>query len=146
RGLPGSEAARLRPHRHAPHAEGGDLRHRGQSQSLARDRGRVLDGGEEGGQVLHAAHFRDRRPRALAVPGGVAPGLPREIRSAAGGGLMKKTLSLAAAVWLALGAAVLATDVDGVKVADTVTVDGKTLKLNGAGMRRKMIVRVYVCS
>jgi Chalcone isomerase-like len=56
---------------------------------------------------------------------------------------MKKLLAFAAA--LALVALPLrAASVDGVNVPDTVTVDGKTLKLNGAGMRRKMIVRVYV--
>ena len=35
RRLPGPEAARLRPHRHAPDAEGRGLRHRGQPEPLA---------------------------------------------------------------------------------------------------------------
>jgi hypothetical protein len=59
--------------------------------------------------------------------------------------LMKKALAMAAALVLA-AVPLFAATVDGVKVPDTVTVDGKTLNLNGAGVRRKMIVRVYVCS
>ena len=58
---------------------------------------------------------------------------------------MKKILSLAAVLALGSGA-LLALDVAGVKVPDTVTVEGKTLKLNGAGVRKKMIVKVYVAS
>ena len=34
----------------------------------------------------------------------------------------------------------------GVTMPDTVQVSGKTLKLNGAGVRRKMVIRVYVCA
>jgi len=56
---------------------------------------------------------------------------------------MKKTLALAAALVLA-ALPLLAASVDGVKIPDTVTIDGKELKLNGAGVRKKMIVRVYV--
>ena len=37
-----------------------------------------------------------------------------------------------------------AADVGGVKVPDTMTVDGKPLKLNGAGIRKKSIFKVYV--
>jgi Chalcone isomerase-like len=37
-----------------------------------------------------------------------------------------------------------AADVGGVKVPDTMTVDGKALKLNGAGIRKKAIFKVYV--
>jgi hypothetical protein len=37
-----------------------------------------------------------------------------------------------------------AVDVGGVKVPDTQTVDGKALKLNGAGIRKKAIFKVYV--
>ena len=39
---------------------------------------------------------------------------------------------------------VFAGEVAGVKMADTVTVEGKTLKLNGAGLRKKMMFKVYV--
>ena len=56
---------------------------------------------------------------------------------------MKKTLAFAAALVLA-ALPLLAASVDGVKIPDTVTVDGKALKLNGAGVRKKMIIRVYV--
>lgn len=35
-------------------------------------------------------------------------------------------------------------ELNGVKMADDVTVDGKALKLNGMGLRRKFIVDVYV--
>jgi hypothetical protein len=56
---------------------------------------------------------------------------------------MKKLLAFAAPLAL-VALPLLAVSVDGVSVPDTVTVDGKTLKLNGAGMRKKMIVRVYV--
>jgi hypothetical protein len=37
-----------------------------------------------------------------------------------------------------------AADVGGVKVPDTMTVDGKPLQLNGAGIRKKAIFKVYV--
>ena len=48
RRLPGAEAAGLRPHRHAPVAQGRGLRHRGQSEPLALVGRRIRDGGEEG--------------------------------------------------------------------------------------------------
>ncbi len=53
-----------------------------------------------------------------------------------------------ACVLLALGVASAspAIEVAGVKVPDTVTVEGKTLKLNGAGLRKKMMFKVYVGS
>jgi hypothetical protein len=57
---------------------------------------------------------------------------------------MKKTLAFAGALVLA-ALPLIAASVDGVKIPDTVTVGDKTLKLNGAGVRKKMIVRVYVC-
>jgi hypothetical protein len=40
--------------------------------------------------------------------------------------------------------AAAAADVSGVKLPDTVTVEGKTLTLNGAGLRKKMVFKVYV--
>lgn len=59
---------------------------------------------------------------------------------------MKKTTTfLAALVVLTLyAAAVPAAEVAGVKLPDTQTADGKTLKLNGAGVRKKAIFKVYV--
>jgi hypothetical protein len=45
---------------------------------------------------------------------------------------------------LLAAAPALARDVAGVDVAETLSVDGKTLKLNGAGIRKKVIVKVYV--
>jgi len=56
---------------------------------------------------------------------------------------MKKALWVAAVLVFASGL-LFALEVGGVKLPDTVTVDGKTLSLNGAGVRTKMIVRVYV--
>jgi hypothetical protein len=54
---------------------------------------------------------------------------------------MKSLLALA----LSLAAfPVAAGEVAGVKVPDTVTVEGKTLKLNGAGLRKKVVFKVYV--
>jgi hypothetical protein len=47
-------------------------------------------------------------------------------------------------VWLA--GAVLAVEIAGVKPSDTITVEGKTLKLNGAGLRTKLMFKVYVAS
>lgn len=58
---------------------------------------------------------------------------------------MKKLVAFAAALAL-VAVPLLAASVEGVRIPDTVTVGGKTLKLNGAGVRRKMIVRVYVCA
>lgn len=52
--------------------------------------------------------------------------------------------SAAAAAVLALAALPsFAADVAGVKFDDTVTVNGATLKLNGAGLRTKVIFKVY---
>ena len=45
-GLPGAEAARLRPHRHAPDAEGRGLRHRGEPEPVALLGRGVPHGGE----------------------------------------------------------------------------------------------------
>ncbi len=44
----------------------------------------------------------------------------------------------------ALCAVLLATEVAGVRMPDTVTVEGRTLKLNGVGLRRKVVFKVYV--
>jgi hypothetical protein len=58
---------------------------------------------------------------------------------------MKKTTFLVALLALtAAAAAARAAEVAGVKLADTVDVEGKTLKLNGAGLRKKAFFKVYV--
>jgi hypothetical protein len=55
---------------------------------------------------------------------------------------MKK---LALALFLvSMNGSLLAAEVSGVKLPDTVTVEGKALKLNGAGLRKKMVFKVYV--
>jgi hypothetical protein len=53
-----------------------------------------------------------------------------------------------ALVLLSLGfsAALAAIDVAGVQVPDTATAEGKTLKLNGAGLRKKFVFKVYVAA
>ena len=45
---------------------------------------------------------------------------------------------------LAAGVPAAAKEVDGRAVPDTVTAEGKTLKLNGPGLRTKCIFKVYV--
>ncbi|MEW6024802.1 MAG: chalcone isomerase family protein [Pseudomonadota bacterium] len=55
-----------------------------------------------------------------------------------------KTLATSAALALAFALpATAAIDVNGVKFDDTNKVGGKDLKLNGAGMRTKLIIKVY---
>ena len=56
---------------------------------------------------------------------------------------MKSTV-LSLSLALGLAAPLQAAEVAGVKVADTAAVEGKTLKLNGAGLRTKMMFKVYV--
>lgn len=53
-------------------------------------------------------------------------------------------LALPLSLLLALPAA--AAELNGVTAADTVTVDGKELKLNGQGLRKKFIFDVYVAN
>ena len=55
---------------------------------------------------------------------------------------MKKAFAAALVVILALP--LVAAEVSGVKLADRVTVEGKQLALNGAGLRSKMMIKVYV--
>ena len=50
----------------------------------------------------------------------------------------------AAALALVLAAPSLAKEVAGVAVPETVTADGKALQLNGAGIRSKLWIKVYV--
>jgi hypothetical protein len=57
---------------------------------------------------------------------------------------MRATLSaLVLSLTLALPALVKEKEVAGVKFPDTVSVEGKELKLNGAGLRTKAIFKVY---
>jgi hypothetical protein len=49
------------------------------------------------------------------------------------------------ALALALASPVAAREVAGVKVPDELTVEGRTLVLNGAGLRRQFVFDVYVC-
>jgi hypothetical protein len=53
-----------------------------------------------------------------------------------------------ALVLLSLGVAgpLAAAEVAGVQVPGTVTAEGKTLKLNGAGLRKKLLFKVYVAA
>src|ERR1700736_4562188 len=57
---------------------------------------------------------------------------------------MKYRNEIAALTLIACAATAPAVEVAGVKVPDTVTVEGKTLKLNGAGLRTKVVFKVYV--
>ncbi len=57
---------------------------------------------------------------------------------------MKKALTLGAVLILTLGSAGFAAELAGVKMPDTETIDGKVLKLNGVGLRKKAIFKVYV--
>jgi hypothetical protein len=57
---------------------------------------------------------------------------------------MKTRIALAI-LFCAAGAAVaLAGEAAGVKLPDTITIEDKTLKLNGIGLRKKMLFKVYV--
>jgi hypothetical protein len=57
---------------------------------------------------------------------------------------MKKTVCLVAALLLSFALPALAKEVAGVSLPETTTVDGKALKLNGMGLRKKMVFKVYV--
>jgi len=57
---------------------------------------------------------------------------------------MKKRLLLPAAVCLAVAAVALAGEFAGVRMPDTDSIEGKTVKLNGMGLRKKMMFKVYV--
>jgi hypothetical protein len=57
---------------------------------------------------------------------------------------MKTRIALAI-LFCAVGAsAALAGEAAGVKMPDAATIEGKTLKLNGIGLRKKMLFKVYV--
>lgn len=57
---------------------------------------------------------------------------------------MKRTLALALLLSVAAVRPGSAREVAGVTLPDTASVEGKTLKLNGAGLRTKMVFKVYV--
>ncbi len=57
---------------------------------------------------------------------------------------MKKKALPATLLCLATASLALAGEVAGVKMADTTSVEGKTLKLNGMGLRKKIVFKVYV--
>lgn len=57
---------------------------------------------------------------------------------------MKKAAALALSLCIAGASTSLAKEVTGVTLPDTAAVEGKTLKLNGAGLRKKAIFKVYV--
>jgi hypothetical protein len=59
---------------------------------------------------------------------------------------MKKTTLTAVLLSLSLALPAAAKEVSGVNLPDTVTVDGKELKLNGAGLRSKFVFKVYVAA
>jgi hypothetical protein len=56
---------------------------------------------------------------------------------------MKRILSLATVLSL-IASMSLAGEAAGVKMPDSATIEGKTLKLNGIGLRKKMLFKVYV--
>lgn len=57
---------------------------------------------------------------------------------------MLKAAALAAILSLGLAPIASAREVAGVTLPDTTTVDGKTLNLNGMGLRKKVVFKVYV--
>lgn len=59
---------------------------------------------------------------------------------------MRKTLALSIAVGLVLPTGLRAGEVAGVRMPDTTTAEGKTLKVNGMGLRKKLLFKVYVAA
>jgi hypothetical protein len=57
---------------------------------------------------------------------------------------MTRTVLLVAAIFPTLAPPLPAVTVAGVTLPSTVVAEGKTLKLNGAGLRKKMVFKVYV--
>ena len=57
---------------------------------------------------------------------------------------MKKAVVLALALGLAAALPAHAKEVAGVTLPESTTIEGKTLKLNGMGLRKKMVFKVYV--
>jgi hypothetical protein len=50
----------------------------------------------------------------------------------------------AVSIWLIAASTVTAGEVAGVKMGETAVIEGKTLRLNGMGLRKKLIFKVYV--
>ena len=59
---------------------------------------------------------------------------------------MNKFLALSIAAGSILCAPLPAAELAGVRVPETVVVEGKTLKLNGMGLRKKVVFKVYVAA
>ena len=59
---------------------------------------------------------------------------------------MKARATLAVLVGLAAAVSAVAGEAAGVNMPDTATFEGKTLKLNGIGLRKKMMFQVYVAA
>jgi len=59
---------------------------------------------------------------------------------------MRRRTLIVAALPLVFAAPAGAAEVGGVKLADQASLDGKTLLLNGAGIRTKLVFKVYVAS
>src|SRR5262245_4597181 len=57
---------------------------------------------------------------------------------------MKTRVALMVIASALLAVSLPAGEASGVKMPDTVTVEGKTLKLNGIGLRKKLMFKVYV--
>lgn len=57
---------------------------------------------------------------------------------------MNKVLALALSFCLLGASTAVSKEIAGVNLPDTTVVDGKTLKLNGAGLRTKIMFKVYV--
>ena len=57
---------------------------------------------------------------------------------------MKRVLAIL--IGVAVAASALAGEAAGVKLPDTATIEGKTLRLNGIGLRKKMLFKVYVAA
>ncbi|HSB36897.1 MAG TPA: chalcone isomerase family protein [Thermoanaerobaculia bacterium] len=59
---------------------------------------------------------------------------------------MNRVLALSISAGLTLCTPLLAGEVAGVRPPETVVVEGKTLKLNGMGLRKKVVFKVYVAA
>ena len=59
---------------------------------------------------------------------------------------MKNATLFAVVMAVVLALPATAKDVSGVKFPDTVTVEGKELKLNGVGLRKKVVFKVYAAA
>jgi hypothetical protein len=74
---------------------------------------------------------------------GPSRGSAGEVSDLREGGSVKRAILIALCTMLAVGASA-AGELAGVEMPDTVTVEGKTLTLNGMGLREKLWIDVYV--